>query len=40
MKCYICLTDSISTRKDYLDLLQVTLISARKKHLLGISMLV
>lgn len=30
MKCYICLTDSISTRKDYLDLLQVTLISARK----------
>lgn len=30
MKCYICLTDSISTRKDYLDLLKVTLISARK----------
>lgn len=30
MKCYICLTDSISIRKDYLDLLKVTLISARK----------
>lgn len=30
MKCYICLTDSIATRKDYLDLLKVTLISARK----------
>lgn len=30
MKCYICLTDSIATRKDYFDLLKVTLISARK----------
>ena len=30
MKCYICLTDSIVTRKDYLDLLKVMLISARK----------
>lgn len=30
MKCYICLTDSIVNRKDYFDLLKVTLISARK----------
>lgn len=30
MNCYICLTDSVVTRKDYLDLLKVTLISARK----------
>lgn len=29
MKCYICLTDSIVNRKDYFDLLKVTLISAR-----------
>lgn len=30
MKCYICLTDSVVGRKDYMDLLQVTLSSARK----------
>lgn len=30
MKCYICLTDSVITRKDYFDLLRVTLISAKK----------
>ena len=30
MKCYICLTDSIVNRKDYFNMLKVTLISARK----------
>ena len=27
MKCYICLTDSIVNRKDYFNMLKVTLIS-------------
>lgn len=39
MKCYICLTDSIATRKDYLDLLKVTLISARKNTSLQLTCL-
>lgn len=30
MKCYICLTDSVVGRKDYFDMLEVALISARK----------
>lgn len=36
MKCYICLTDSITTRNDYFDLLKVTLISAKKNTSLHI----
>ena len=38
MKCYICLTDSIVNRKDYFNMLKVTLISARKKHISSINL--